>query len=102
LELTYKPFYEIIRKSKPEIPIVMVSRPDFYRHLKSNLQRRDIIYKAYQDAFNNGDKNIYFVNGETLFGENDRDSCTVDGCHPNDLGSMRIAKVLYEVLHRIL
>ncbi|MDF2522336.1 MAG: hypothetical protein K0R84_2964 [Clostridia bacterium] len=102
LELTYKPFYEIIRKSRPEIPIVMVSRPDFYHHLKSDLQRRDIIYKAYQAAFNNGDKNIYFVNGETLFGENDRDSCTVDGCHPNDLGSMRIAKGLYEVLHRIL
>ena len=35
-------------------------------------------------------KFVYFVDGETLFGPVHRDACTVDGCHPNDLGFYRM------------
>lgn len=34
-----------------------------------------------------------------LFGDNDRENCTVDGVHPNDLGFYRMAKKIYEKLN---
>ncbi|MBQ4043418.1 MAG: hypothetical protein IJD06_05410, partial [Clostridia bacterium] len=49
-----------------------------------------------------GDKNVYFIDGETLFEGEFRDSCTVDGSHPNDLGFFRMAMVIGEVVGRLL
>ena len=48
-----------------------------------------------------GDKHIYFLDGSTILGE-DYDECTVDGVHPNDLGSFRIAEALRPVIENIL
>jgi hypothetical protein len=48
------------------------------------------------------DKNVYFLDGETLFGKEDRDCCMVDNCHPNDLGAMRIAKGLRKMIRKII
>jgi len=41
----------------------------------------------------NGDTNIYFLDGSAILGE-DYYECTVDGSHPSDLGSYRIAEAL--------
>ena len=38
-----------------------------------------------------GDSNVFFLDGHTFFRGPDEDSCTVDGCHPNDLGFHRMA-----------
>ena len=61
-----------------------------------------MIRSTYENAVKSGDKNVYFVDGETLFGKNDRDACTVDGCHPNDLGFMRMAENIYPTLKKAL
>jgi len=45
-----------------------------------------------------GDQNVWFIDGETFFGEEDRETCTIEGCHPNDLGFMRMAQTIYPVL----
>jgi lysophospholipase L1-like esterase len=37
-----------------------------------------------------------------LFGGENRDCCTADGCHPNDAGFLRMAEVVYPVLKNIL
>jgi hypothetical protein len=37
-----------------------------------------------------------------LFGEEDRDLCTVDMCHPNDLGFYRIAKTVMPIIKKCL
>ena len=39
-----------------------------------------------------GDTKVTFVDGATLFEGPFADSCTVDGCHPNDLGFFRMAQ----------
>ena len=44
---------------------------------------------------------MYFIDGEELFGDEDRDNCTVDGCHPNDLGFYRMAKRIYTEMIKI-
>ena len=54
------------------------------------------------DDMPEGDRNVYFIDGETLFGEHCREECTVDGTHPNDLGMYRMACRIGEVLDSAL
>ncbi len=100
LQQTHYPFYEIVRKAHPEIPIIMVSKPDAAYDL--DCMTKKIIYQSFLRAKANGDQNVYFVDGSQLFGEWGRDECTVDNCHPNALGSFRMAEGLYPLMAEIL
>ena len=60
--------------------------------------RRSVIIETYTRALAEGDKNVYFVDGASLFADDEWHACTVDGCHPNDLGFYRFAKTLYPTL----
>ena len=102
LEKTHFPFYEIIRQAQPDLPIVMLSRPDFNKQSLECHRRRDVIRATYDRARSQGDRKIWFVDGETFFGADDRDNCTADGCHPNDVGFARMAQVLLPVLREVL
>lgn len=106
LTATHQKFFQAVRAGNPDLPIVIVSRCDFHsvtsEGLKSNIIRRDIIKKTYQDAVDSGDKKVWFVDGSTLFGREDVDACTVDGCHPNDLGFYRMYKGILPALKKAL
>ena len=102
LEATHEPFFKIIREANPTLPIVMMSKPDFDNGIEESKIRRSIIKRTYENALANGDKNVYFIDGESFFGDTDRSICTVEGCHPTDLGFMRMAEVVYPVLKSIL
>ena len=43
-----------------------------------------------------------FLDGELLFGAEERDACTVDGCHPNDLGFNRMYRTMLPLLAEML
>ena len=58
--------------------------------------------KTYKNAIARGDKNVYFIDGKTLFGKRDRDLCTVDATHPNDIGHMRMANGIARVLEKLI
>ena len=45
---------------------------------------------------------MYFIDGSKLFDIFGGDSCTVDGCHPNDLGFICMATGIAEVLKEII
>ena len=45
--------------------------------------------------------NITVLDGKTVFGEKDREICTVEGIHPNDLGFYRIAQAVYKLYGKI-
>ena len=107
LQNTHYPFYEAVRAAQPDLPILMMSKPDFdadYSEpaMAENRIRRDIVKATYEKAIANGDKKVWFIDGEPLFGDTDRDSCTADGCHPNDLGFYRMAQTVYPVLKEML
>lgn len=102
LKNTHERFFNIIRKAHPQLPIIIITKPDFDSDKSENDKRRQIIRQTYDNAILNGDKNVYFIDGELLFGKNDRDSCTVDGCHPNDLGFMRMAECINRTLKDII
>ena len=55
LQATHLPFYKTIREKNPDIPIIMVSRPDFDSNPQDNKQRVETIYKTYEYAKNHGD-----------------------------------------------
>ena len=101
LQKTHEPFFKIIRAAQPNLPIVMVTLPCF-RGTDDHIRRREIIRTTYENARRRGDQNVYFVDGETLFGTQDRDMCTVDGVHPTSLGFLRMADGLEPVLRQVL
>ena len=68
---------------------------------KELMSRRDFQRSLVNDRRISGDKNIYFLDGSEILGD-DYDECTVDGTHPTDLGSARIADALQVVIEDIL
>ena len=101
LEKTHFPLYARIRKSHANAPVVLMTKPDFDRDPVLNAKCRSVVYDTYYKAKAQGDENIYFIDGETLFGSFDRHACTVDTCHPNDLGFYRMAQTVRPVLEKI-
>ena len=105
---THSAFYRIVREKNPTLPIVLVSAPDVLLHepernpLNNYVDRREIIRRTYLDALDAGDRNIYFIDGGELFAGEEWDACTVDGCHPNDLGFYRMAMRIEEALRPLL
>ena len=101
LAATHKPFFDAIRNVHPELPIIMMIRPAevYDEDMKA---RRAVVRETYQKALDAGDRNVYFIDGETFYGETDRNLCAVDNCHPNDLGFFRMASVICPVLKAAL
>lgn len=97
LEKTHEPFFQAVRKANPDLPIIMLSKCSWI-----SPRRRDIIRKTYENARKAGDKKVWFIDGSELFGEPGQNMCTVDHCHPNDLGfymmHRRVLPVLKEAL----
>ena len=101
LEQTHYPLYETIRKAHKTTPIIFITRPDFEVDAFGDA-RRAVIYNTYCKAKNQGDDLVWFIDGETMFGSHERSACTVDTCHPNDLGFYRMATTIYPVLKEAL
>ena len=104
---TLGPFVDILREAHPEMPILIMSRiPYAYDQEGSKshsdwMDRRDFQRELVKQSLSNGDEHIFFLDGSTILGK-DYDECTVDGVHPNDLGSMLIADALQPVIENIL
>lgn len=102
LAATHEPFFRVIREKCPELPILILTKPDVDKDPEDSAKRRDIIYQTYADARAAGDERVWFIDGMTFFGGEGRQECTVDGTHPNALGFMRMAQTIYPVLKEIL
>ena len=101
LQKTHEKFFKIIRKKRPDLPVIMMNRCDYYDNADCRA-RRDIVRKTYENALAAGDKKVWFIDGETLFAGDLCDACTVDGCHPNDLGFFRMYAQVLPVLKEAL
>ena len=105
---TYEPFYKRLRKNKPDTPIILMSRGAFPKVHKYGPYNRDfvssnrVIMETCSRAWAAGDEKLYYIDGETLFGDRDQDACTVDYTHPNDIGFLRMAERIHPVLQRAL
>lgn len=98
LKATHLNMYKTVRKYKPDIPYIIITRPDYWTEPGNNEKRNKIIYDTYKYAERNGDSRVYFIDGKTLFGGEYYRNCTKDGCHPNDLGAYRMAQKIGPVV----
>lgn len=101
-----KPLIAQLRKAHPETPIVLVEDrryTDAWLN-ESKAKRNDgnhaALKQAYDELIAAGDKNLYYIPGDDLLGE-DGDGA-VDSSHPNDLGFLRQADAFDKVLGPVL
>ena len=99
---THEPFFQKIRAAHPDLPVLFLSRPDTDKNPEDSRKRMEIVRATYEHAREKGDEKVWFIDGASLFGENGREECTVDGTHPNTLGFMRMAEKVYPVLKEII
>lgn len=103
-------FVRILKNKKPETPVFIISGlmratryflddlyPDPATGLMSGKKINEFILDTIEQMKNEGYRNIYFIEGERLLGE-DFEETTVDGTHPTDLGFYKMAKGLYPIL----
>ncbi len=102
LKNTHFKLYEAYRKNNPDTPIIFMTYPNYYKNVQLYDMRLRIIKRTYKTAIELGDKNVYFLDGRKLYGKKDRENCTVDGSHPNDLGFYRMAIALNKILKPLL
>lgn len=99
LKATLPPLYRAVRGKTPTLPFVFMTAPGTHGwHRKI---RRDYIESVWREAVEGGDKNVYFVDGYTIFAGDLEDECTVEWCHPNDLGMRKMALGLMPVFKKI-
>ena len=101
LAAVHEPLVRTVRAAHPDLPIVLVSSPRSIRGEKKFLERRRVVIGTYEKLKAEGDKNLSFVDGLTLFEGDFWDSCTVDETHPNDLGFARMAQKIGEPLFKL-
>lgn len=102
LDKTHERLFKIFREKNPGTPVVIASAPDIKFHYESFAIRRESVKRTYSNAVAAGDENVYFIDGETFFGEDTWDMCSMDTTHPNDWGHYRMATAMKPVIEKIL
>ncbi len=100
LRENHEPFFQIIRKAQPRLPILILPRPRFFLKEEDKL-RRETVYATYANAKAAGDENVYFISGEELMALAEGEG-SVDYIHPTDLGYFSMAQAIEKVLAPVL
>jgi len=99
LEKTHEAGYKKLRAVNPTVPIIMITSAD----ISTDREKRiNVIRTTYENALKAGDKNVYFINGDDIYAPVGKEYCTVDKCHPNDLGFFCMANAIGDVIKEIL
>ena len=88
VEENYEPFIRNLRAKRPGVPIVMAEMCYVYGN-EPNAKDR-YMRALYEKLVKEGWKNLVYLPKEKMFAGDGEG--TVDGCHPNDLGMMSMAK----------
>ena len=99
LAQTHEPFFQTIRKAYPEIPIILMARPQYHQN-ENSIARYNVLKATYDNAVKAGDTNVYLLSGPELMAVA-QDDGMVDSAHPNDFGFGSMAKAVGDVLKTI-
>lgn len=107
LEKYMEEFIDILRTKHPYTPILVITKPPFsnYLFMQKEVEERKRIYHFQKNLVSRRrktDKQIYFFDGQQLYGKEDIFESSVDGLHPTDLGFYRMYKALYPTFYKIL
>lgn len=107
LRSTHERGFLTVRNAHPDLPIILANSPNcdsisnLYNSTSEVSERREIVKATYENALAAGDKNVYFVDSTIHYPDFSRSGCTVDGCHPTDLGFWRMAQAFGSVVAEI-
>lgn len=101
LRATHHKMYKKIREKNPTIPYFMVSKPNF-NYSFADTARRAVIMQSYVDAWNAGDRNVYFIDGSAFGNGIDMSDYTIDTVHPSDDGFRRMAQYIGDVIAKVM
>ena len=87
LEKTHEVFFKTIRTAHPDLPILIISRPDYDRDPALAEACFSIIKRTYDHAIASGDKHVRLIDGRTLFGTPIASSAPSTAAIPRILGS---------------
>ena len=89
------------RISKIKIPYFMITKPDF-NYSESDTARRAVIMQSYVDAWESGDRNVYFIDGSAFGNGMDISDYTIDTTHPTDDGFRKMADYIGDVIAKTM
>lgn len=98
LDATHEKLFLAFRKTHPETPVIMMSRPKAIL-TDEEVKRRAVVETTYKNALAKGAKNVYFLDGPALTALCGNEG-SVDNCHPTDFGFASMAKALIELIER--
>ena len=101
LEKTYLIFYNKIRQKNPNLPIILISKPE-PTNSKEGQRRKKVVIDTYCNAVLANDNNIYYIDGNSIFPKKAAFDCMVNDNYPNDLGMYFISQRLIKVLSKII
>ena len=87
-----------LRAALPDVPFVLMSRPDEDRGEEDTLQRLEIVKESYETLQKDGYGPVHLVDGHAIYHSHDTEMMTIDGTHPTDLGFYCMAEALEPVL----
>ena len=53
------------------------------------MARRRVIEDTFYRAREEGDKNVFYIDGQGLYRGYHKEECSTDGSHPNDIGMIK-------------
>ena len=103
LKAMHAKFFKVIRKACPDLPILIVSSPVFYKATDFFQKRFCYIEKTFKQAKKRGDKHVGLLPGKRFFSTVQRPGdYTVDNLHPNDLGFRCMADAVTASLKKLI
>lgn len=98
-------FYDIIRRARPETPMLFVEQAmytngRFDRKTWADITRKNEAFDSIFAIIRKRDKNVRLLKSTDIIGHDDE--ATVDGTHFTDLGMMRYADILTPLLGRMM
>jgi hypothetical protein len=96
--LRVEPFVKKLRAARPNTPILLAEDSNFQGI--SPTPRGAVLRKSLENLDAAGVKRIYFLPNHGMLPDDGEG--TIDGCHPNDWGMMRLAAVFTQALATLL
>lgn len=98
LKETHERMYLTVREKHPDIPVIMMSRPQWHQiGIEEVTKRFEIIKKTYDNAVARGE-NVYLLDGRHFFDKYGYSNCVQDNSHPNTLGQYAMYEAVLPVL----
>ena len=97
LKRTHLPALKKLRAAHPDIPFILLSRPNLSGGEGMTLARIEVIKESFRALENDGCGPVHFVNGNDIFKSCDSEMMTIDSTHPTDLGFFAMAKAMDDI-----